>query len=36
MIAGIKDAFKANLPHVMWMDEETKGKALNKVNLDAL
>ena len=31
MIAGIKDAFKANLPQVNWMDEETKNKALNKV-----
>ena len=32
MIAGIKKAFMANLPHVTWMDEETKVKALNKVN----
>ena len=31
MIAGIKDAFKTNLPQVKWMDEETKTKALNKV-----
>ena len=31
MIAGIKEAFKTNLPHVKWMDEETKEKALNKV-----
>ena len=33
MIAGIKDAFKTNLPQVKWMDEETKTKALNKVQL---
>ena len=33
MIAGIKDAFKTNLPQVKWMDEETKTKALNKVKL---
>lgn len=33
MIAGIKDAFKTNLPQVKWMDEETKTKALNKVEL---
>lgn len=32
MIAGIKKAFIANLPQVKWMDEETKAKALNKVN----
>lgn len=34
MIAEIKGAFKANLPHVKWMDEETREKALNKVKLD--
>ena len=33
MIAGIKDAFKTNLPQVKWMDEETKTKALSKVQL---
>lgn len=33
MIAEIKDAFKTNLPQVKWMDEETKTKALNKVQL---
>lgn len=33
MIAGIKDAFNSNLPQVKWMDEETKTKALNKVQL---
>ena len=32
MIAGIKKAFIANLPQVKWMDEETKAKALSKVN----
>ena len=31
MIAGIKKAFITNLPHVEWMDEETKRKALKKV-----
>ena len=34
MITEIKGAFKANLPHVKWMDEETREKALNKVKLD--
>ena len=33
MIAGIKKAFITNLPHVEWMDEETKGKALKKVKV---
>ena len=33
MIAGIKDAFKTNLPQVKWMDEETRTKALDKVKL---
>ena len=33
MIAGIKKAFITNLPHVEWMDEETKGKALKKVQV---
>ena len=32
MIAGIKKAFIENLPHVEWMDGETKDKALDKVN----
>ena len=33
MIAGIKKAFITNLPHVEWMDEETRGKALKKVQV---
>lgn len=33
MIAGIRKAFITNLPHVEWMDEETKGKALKKVQV---
>ena len=33
MIAGIKKAFITNLPNVEWMDEETKGKALKKVQV---
>ena len=33
MIAGIKKAFMTNLPHVEWMDEETRGKALKKVQV---
>ena len=31
MIAEIKKAFIGNLPHVKWMDEETKAQALKKV-----
>ena len=31
MIAEIKKAFIGNLPHVNWMDEETKTQALKKV-----
>lgn len=34
MIAGIKRAFITNLPHVEWMDEETRGNALKKVQVD--
>ena len=30
-IAEIKKAFIGNLPHVKWMDEETKAQALKKV-----
>lgn len=32
MIAEIKKAFIGNLPHVKWMDEETKAQALKKVS----
>ncbi|XP_015774671.1 PREDICTED: endothelin-converting enzyme 1-like [Acropora digitifera] len=32
MIAEIKKAFIGNLPHVNWMDEETKTQALKKVS----
>ncbi|XP_074614138.1 endothelin-converting enzyme 1-like [Acropora palmata] len=32
MIAEIKKAFIGNLPHVSWMDEETKTQALKKVS----
>ena len=31
MIAAIKDAFKANLQDLKWMDPQTKAAALDKV-----
>ena len=32
MIAAIKDAFKANLQDLKWMDPQTKAAALDKVS----
>lgn len=31
MIKDIKDAFKQILPNLAWMDEQTRGKAIEKV-----
>lgn len=31
MVQEVKDAFKENLPHLQWMDDETRELAKDKV-----